>query len=171
MGALHDLAETRYLQCQDSPHPQHLMFTYAVWWLCWGAYHNKEEADAAPVRQQVYSKRVPCVCQDWPAPQQPGHQIHVHNPLLHFQEPGIGTMHGHRLSIGSKHGVLWLGRDLNLPDIKWASGAITGKNNPRVVSQASLDKCCNKCCNEMNEAFFDMFLTNWPSLVTRTTDT
>ena len=149
------------------PHP-------SIWCLlmqcdgCFGVLiTTRKKPTPHQLEKQVYSKRVPCVCQDWPAPQQPGHQIHVHTPLLHFQEPGIGTMHRHRLSIGSKHGVLWLGRDLNLPDIKWASGTITGKNNPRVVSQASLDKCCNKCCNEMNEAFFDLFLTNWPSLVTR----
>ena len=76
-----------------------------------------------------------------------------------------------------KKDVVWLGGDLNLPDIEWDSCSIVGHQYPKTMNTAFLNKFqdCGMFQTNRNptreDAILDYFLTNRPSLTTRTTTT
>ena len=72
-----------------------------------------------------------------------------------------------------KNSIVWIGGDLNLPDISWTSYSIEGNQYPQGLSERFLNML-NPCNLEQtvqettrNEKTLDMFLTNRPSLVNR----
>ena len=67
--------------------------------------------------------------------------------------------------------VMWVGGDLNLPDIDWKTQSIVGNSNPVFINQRFLD-CVHHCGLEQKVDFptrqaatLDLFLTNRPTLV------
>ena len=73
----------------------------------------------------------------------------------------------------SKKDVVWLGGDLNLPDINWANSTVTSSQYPKTMSQAYLDKFQDLGLLQTNltpthgDNILDVFLTNRPSLQSR----
>ena len=72
-----------------------------------------------------------------------------------------------------KNAVLWIGGDLNLPDISWSSHSIEGSQYPRRVSERFLEMVYT-CSLEQSvqeptrlDKTLDLFLTNRPTLVNR----
>ncbi|VDI27106.1 Hypothetical predicted protein [Mytilus galloprovincialis] len=73
----------------------------------------------------------------------------------------------------NKNSVLWIGGDLNLPDINWNSTSIKGNKVNSCISKRLLDMIHN-CHMEQTVTFptrldntLDLFLTNRPSLINR----
>ena len=73
------------------------------------------------------------------------------------------------------NGVVWIGGDLNLPDIDWHRLEVTRNQYPREINQAFLDKLNDMGLQQVNERptrgsnILDIFLTNRPNLVSRCT--
>jgi hypothetical protein len=77
------------------------------------------------------------------------------------------------LSTSHRSAIIWLGGDLNLPDIDWESQTIQGNRYPIAVNNIFLEMT-RECCLEQKIKFptrmdrtLDIFLTNRPSLVNR----
>ena len=75
--------------------------------------------------------------------------------------------------INNRNAVLWIGGDLNLPDIVWPSCSVTGKQYPHSLSERFLEML-NTCGLEQivreptrQNRTLDLFLTNRPTLVNR----
>ncbi|CAG2207668.1 unnamed protein product [Mytilus edulis] len=73
----------------------------------------------------------------------------------------------------NKNSVLWIGGDLNLPDINWNSTSIQGNKVNSGINKRLLDMIHN-CHMEQTVTFptrldntLDLFLTNRPSLINR----
>ena len=71
---------------------------------------------------------------------------------------------------------MWIGGDLNLPDIDWESGTIRTPNHyPQTLNRVFLDKFSDMGLQQTNgeptrgDAILDVFLTNRPNLVSRST--
>ena len=80
------------------------------------------------------------------------------------------------LALPKKDGVLWIGGDLNLPDIDWESGTIgTSNHYSQSLNRVFLDKFSDMGLQQTNgeptrgDAILDVFLTNRPNLVSRST--
>ena len=74
-----------------------------------------------------------------------------------------------------KNAVIWLGGDLNLPDISWDSNTVNGNQNSAQINNRFLNSIQN-CSLEQKvtlptrkENTLDLFLTNCPSLVNKCT--
>ena len=73
----------------------------------------------------------------------------------------------------SQNDVVWLGGDLNLPDINWKTSSVEGSQYPKSMNQKYLDAIQNLGLLQTNhtptrgEAVLDYFLTNRPNLQTR----
>jgi len=71
--------------------------------------------------------------------------------------------------------TLWLGGDLNLPDIDWEKNCVSGNRYPKSVSQLFLDKVNDIGTQQMvteptrGDALLDIFLSNRPDLVSCST--
>ena len=70
-----------------------------------------------------------------------------------------------------KKSVIWVGGDLNLPDINWSSQSVEGNANAVAINQRFLG-CIHHCASEHIVDFptrlgatLDLFMTNRPSLV------
>ena len=69
--------------------------------------------------------------------------------------------------------IIWLGGDLNLPDIEWSSESVIGNRNPNNINYRFLE--ATKDCHleqvvdfpTRQNAILDLFLTNRPTLVNR----
>lgn len=77
------------------------------------------------------------------------------------------------LYAANKSAIIWLGGDLNLPDINWKNVAIEGSRYPQAISDTFLEMT-KECGLEQKILFptrmdntLDLFLTNRPSLVNR----
>jgi hypothetical protein len=72
-------------------------------------------------------------------------------------------------------GVVWLGGDLNLPDIDWNNMKITGHHNPTAVNQALIDKVCDRGLYQANtkptreNKILDLIITNRLGLIIKCT--
>ncbi|WAR24180.1 hypothetical protein MAR_037849 [Mya arenaria] len=72
-----------------------------------------------------------------------------------------------------KKSVLWIGGDLNLPNINWTSNSIDGHQNLHdinatlieTIHEFNLDQAVN--CPTRQEKTLDIFLSNRPSLINR----
>ena len=77
------------------------------------------------------------------------------------------------IATNNKKAVLWLGGDLNLPDINWSTGSITGHQNTRAINERFLNMLHRTGLEQVVEfntrknVTLDLFLTNRPSLVRR----
>ncbi|KAL8593065.1 hypothetical protein ACOMHN_017991 [Nucella lapillus] len=73
------------------------------------------------------------------------------------------------------NGVIWIGGDLNLPDIEWETQQVVGHQNPMRVNRDFLDKINDMGLVQTNdkptrgENILDIFCSNRPDLVTRST--
>ena len=71
------------------------------------------------------------------------------------------------------NGIVWIGGDLNLPDINWKDKCVVGKNYPQKISNSFLNKVNDIGLRQINDqptrgdGILDIFLTNRPNLVTR----
>ncbi|CAG2226323.1 unnamed protein product [Mytilus edulis] len=69
--------------------------------------------------------------------------------------------------------ILWLGGDLNLPDIDWKSNSVCGNQYSSQINNRFVDMVNNCCLDQVvtfptrGSATLDIFLTNRPSLVNR----
>lgn len=76
-----------------------------------------------------------------------------------------------------KDHIIWLGGDINLPDIDWKTDTITGHSYPVLKNQTYIDTFNHIGCEQMvnfptrNDNILDVFCTNRPSLVDRCTPT
>lgn len=75
------------------------------------------------------------------------------------------------ISVKYRKAVLWIGGDLNLPDIDWSSQTINGNACSAATNKRFLE-CVNYCALDQivdfptrNTSTLDLFLTNRPSLV------
>ena len=75
--------------------------------------------------------------------------------------------------INNRNALLWIGGDLNLPDIVWPACSVTGKQYPCPLSERFL-KMLNTCGLEQivrettrQNKTLNLFLTNRPTLVNR----
>ena len=73
----------------------------------------------------------------------------------------------------NKNATLWIGGDLNLPDIRWQTASVEGNQVASYINTRFLDMIQN-CCLEQavnfptrNDNTLDLFLTNRPSLINR----
>ena len=76
-----------------------------------------------------------------------------------------------QISTKYKKATMWLGGDLNLPDINWSTQSIEGNSNSTAINRRFLN-CIHQCGLEQMVDFptrqsstLDLFLTNRPSLV------
>ena len=73
----------------------------------------------------------------------------------------------------NKNSVIYIGGDLNLPDIDWKTNSISGSQYSKAINQRYLDliNLCNLqqsvCESTRKENILDIFLTNRPSLVNK----
>ncbi|CAC5405349.1 unnamed protein product [Mytilus coruscus] len=73
----------------------------------------------------------------------------------------------------NKSSILWLGGDLNLPDIDWTSNSVSGNKYSTQINNRFVDMVNNCCLDQVvtfptrGSATLDIFLTNRPSLVNR----
>ena len=72
-----------------------------------------------------------------------------------------------------KAAIMWLGGDLNLPDICWESTSIKGHQNPHAVNSSFIDMVQTCGMDQVvdfptrNNNTLDLFLTNRPSLINK----
>ena len=78
-----------------------------------------------------------------------------------------------KISRKFKNAVLWIGGDLNLPDINWKTMTIEGHAYPKCINERFLE-CLENCGLQQMVTFptrlkntLDLFLTNRPSLVNK----
>ena len=75
----------------------------------------------------------------------------------------------------NKNNVLWIGGDLNLPDIDWKTQRITGHQYPITMNNKFLDTVQDLALTQTNEIptrgnnILDLFFTNRPNLITKST--
>ena len=74
----------------------------------------------------------------------------------------------------NKRDTIWIGGDLNLPDIDWRTNEINGNRNPRVANVEFVEKLGEYNLHQVvenptrGENILDIFCTNKPNLVQRT---
>ena len=74
-----------------------------------------------------------------------------------------------------RKGALWIGGDLNLPDIDWKSETVAGHQYASTISSTFIDKTRDLGLTQVvhkptrNNKILDIFLTNRPSLITKCT--
>ena len=71
-------------------------------------------------------------------------------------------------------GVVWIGGDINLPNINWSSNSISGNSYRKDINETILEVLANSGLEQVvdfptrDNNLFDIFATNRPSLVTNT---
>ena len=90
------------------------------------------------------------------------------NSLEHIQE--ITTS----LNTLDTNDIIWVGGDLNLPDIDWKANQVVGHQYPNLTNQTFLSKITDMGLHQVNDkptkvnATLDILCTHHPSLVTKT---
>ncbi len=74
----------------------------------------------------------------------------------------------------SKSSTLWMGGDMNLPDINWETNSISGNSCVKTLNQRIINKVNDLGLEQLvdkptrDDAILDLFFSNKPDLVTRT---